>query len=111
MGQLAPVAVRPRMKWSRNIDHAAAAAVVAARAGDDRFARSRRDPRRLVDDPASAHASLPQRLFTASRSTPPSAARGRASVNATLVGRLNRAIRAPTNSLTCCVVYRPAGRA
>src|SRR5216117_83523 len=53
------------------------------------------------------HAPVPHRVFTASRSTAPSAVRGRASVNATAWGRLNRAIFDATKSLTCGAVYRP----
>src|SRR5262245_54739360 len=48
--------------------------------------------------------SPPHRTFTASRSTPPSAARGRASVNSTRLGRLKRAILEPTKSPTCWAV-------
>src|SRR5262249_11281380 len=44
------------------------------------------------------------RAFTASRSTPPSALRGRASVNTTRLGRLKRAILEPTKSPICWAV-------
>src|SRR5205823_11969196 len=51
------------------------------------------------------HGVVSHFALTASRSTAPSAVRGSASVNATTLGRLNRAIVPPTKSITCCAVY------
>ncbi len=55
------------------VDGATAAAVVAARAGDDRLARFGRDPRRLVDGPGTIHARAPADARVAALSRPDSA--------------------------------------
>src|SRR4029077_5209140 len=61
-------------------------------------------PEHLVVVLEDLHA--PHLALTASRSTAPSAPRGRASVNTTTCGRLKRAIRSPTKSVTCWALGR-----